>query len=380
MKLILKSKQYKKRTLQLLATVFFFSLFFTQNVFADSIIGYSVYNSDWIGLPITATTTNTATAVTGLSGGWYSVMKDFTIESDTKHLHQGTCYYCGHSGATSYDFSGKPVGTYFVNDSSGKGKAVKIQTGNIITFYDEFPMYNSSGITITIPNLVTLVNNPVQIAGVYTNTEYKYNEILFVIENLTLGYQLATSTLVINAMPINSQDYSITKFLTDTGTYKVTAYLNDDTGTNTAIVSNTVQFTLSDTTATSTMDFGIVTQEDLNFQLELENATSTDNPFTKFFQVPTLMKTKIPFAWLIQVGSSLQTAIATTSTSNIPSGSFNWKLPNQATTTIDMFSSSTIKYFFSDTYITLFRTLESAMIYFGLGWFLYHDAKKRKLF
>jgi len=185
---------------------------------------------------------------------------------------------------------------------------------------------------------------------------------LWNITNTTVGITLdvATGTL---AYYNGYYTFSRSMILPYNGNYTAQAILYDSS-TGSTTLSNTIYFGLNSTS--TTLDLGI--------------ASSSENGLLGFLNVPELLKTKIPFAYMFQIATALQTAIATTSTSNISTGSFNWKLGNNATTTIDMFSSSTIKYFFTDTYINIFRTLEVATIWFSLGWFLYHDAKRKKLF
>jgi len=103
-----------------------------------------------------------------------------------------------------------------------------------------------------------------------------------------------------------------------------------------------------------------------------------------FLNVPHLLATRVPFAYIYLVSSAISSSISTTSASVIPSGSFSvhWKVPNFATTTIniDMFSTSTITYFLTPTYLSLLRALMVAVTFYGTGWYLFHRAKDPNLF
>lgn len=110
-------------------------------------------------------------------------------------------------------------------------------------------------------------------------------------------------------------------------------------------------------------------------------ASSTN--FLSFLNIPELLKTKIPFAYIFQISSSVRSSVASSSASTIPSSSFNinFPIPGVATTTltIDLFSTTTITYFLTPTWVNLLRGIMVAVTYFSLGWFLFHEAKKPRL-
>lgn len=101
-----------------------------------------------------------------------------------------------------------------------------------------------------------------------------------------------------------------------------------------------------------------------------------------FLNVPNLLKTRVPFAYIFQMYSTMMSAIGTTTVaSTIPTGTFTIPWRNYTGTTtisVDMFSTTTITYFLNQTAIDLLRGLMVAVTYFSCGWFLFHDARNRK--
>lgn len=97
--------------------------------------------------------------------------------------------------------------------------------------------------------------------------------------------------------------------------------------------------------------------------------------FLSFLNVPVLLETKIPFAYFFQVAQGIQSGINSSSTSAIPPGTFVWTGIGRATTTLDMFSTSTIGYYLSPTLIGLWRAFLLVVLYVEFGYALYTRAK-----
>jgi len=112
------------------------------------------------------------------------------------------------------------------------------------------------------------------------------------------------------------------------------------------------------------------------------SATSTlPNTYNllSFLNVPTLLKTKIPFAYFFQIAEGIQAGVNSSSSTAIPSGAFVWTGIGGATTTFDMFSTSTISYYLSPTLIGLWRNLLLVVLYIEFGYALYQRAKSQHL-
>jgi len=98
-----------------------------------------------------------------------------------------------------------------------------------------------------------------------------------------------------------------------------------------------------------------------------------------FLNVPNLLQTKIPFAYIFQIYDGITTGISSSTAATIPSGNFIWTGINGATTTIDFFSTTTIGYYFSPTLINKWRALELTILYIIFGYALYLRAKHKDL-
>jgi len=85
-----------------------------------------------------------------------------------------------------------------------------------------------------------------------------------------------------------------------------------------------------------------------------------------FLNVPNLLATRVPFAYIVQIRDLFYYAITSSSTATIPSGAVSIKFGSSATTTLDLFSTSTVTYFLTPSRVSLLRGLMVALI--GLGW------------
>ena len=138
----------------------------------------------------------------------------------------------------------------------------------------------------------------------------------------------------------------------------------------------------------TTTNFTLINNTNLNTPFQtiggVSQGTSTTPDSTNllsFLNVPKLMQEKIPFGYIFQIAGIIKTGINSSTTDTLTTGTIHIKLaPNIATTTIDLFSANTIKDFMTQPFINLFRGLEVAFLWFECLWFLYHDAKSRKIF
>lgn len=109
-----------------------------------------------------------------------------------------------------------------------------------------------------------------------------------------------------------------------------------------------------------------------------------------FLNVPTLLKTKAPFAYIPMIYSVITYAIQNATSTPLTSGTFNVGLPTHfdpktghatATTTlaVAMFSKTTIQTYLSDSWTNFFRAIMVGVTYAGTAWFLFHDIKRKKI-
>jgi len=105
--------------------------------------------------------------------------------------------------------------------------------------------------------------------------------------------------------------------------------------------------------------------------------TPFDNPetngvnFLAFVNVPQLLNTKFPFAYISQIADVVYSAIGTSTGNTLPNGSISFPNVGNGTTTIDMFSTSTIEKYLPTNTINIFRGLLAAAIYIGTFLFLF---------
>jgi len=93
-----------------------------------------------------------------------------------------------------------------------------------------------------------------------------------------------------------------------------------------------------------------------------------------FLNVPLLLSTKVPFGYFFEAKDAILNSVSGSSTTPIPSGTFSVRLGN-STTTVDMFSTSTVGYFLKPTMVTLLRGLMVAVLYIEFLYLLYLRGK-----
>jgi len=98
-----------------------------------------------------------------------------------------------------------------------------------------------------------------------------------------------------------------------------------------------------------------------------------------FLNVPYLLQTKVPFAYIFQIKDGLFGGLQSSSSTALPAGIFTWKISNSATNTTDMFSTTTISRYLTPTYAELWRGFLLVILYADFGYALYMRAKAQHL-
>jgi len=106
-----------------------------------------------------------------------------------------------------------------------------------------------------------------------------------------------------------------------------------------------------------------------SFIVSTSTSGLSENNLLSFLNIASLLKTKIPFGYVFQVGTILLN-LDTATTYTIPSGTFSFKF-GTATTSVDMFSTTTITRFMPSGFLTLFRGLLATIEWVGLGFYLW---------
>jgi len=131
------------------------------------------------------------------------------------------------------------------------------------------------------------------------------------------------------------------------------------------------------------------------YSLEVLYASASSTPFTgatvgtstllsttnllSFLNVPQLLQTKVPFGYFFQIRDAILEGAGASSTTAIPSGLISYKIGQNATTTIDMFSTSTIAYYVTPGIASTFRGLMVIFLYIEFAYFMYHRARSKHL-
>ncbi len=218
---------------------------------------------------------------------------------------------------------------------------------------------------------------PITTAPIYATTTGPFNFTFNIIDSsVSVG---ATSTTY--SLTPNQQFYA--------QLYQSTCGYDPFTGTGVAPALLTSTTTVTVATSSTVVAGGINNNPftGANFG---NNSLPTSTDMLSFVNVPNLLATKVPFAYIFQVSTVIYNAVnGSTSAAAIPSGSFKVKFPVKfgitgvatatTTITIDMFSTSTIGYFLTPSYVGLLRGLMVAVTYFLTAWYLFHEARNRKL-
>jgi len=99
-----------------------------------------------------------------------------------------------------------------------------------------------------------------------------------------------------------------------------------------------------------------------------------------FLNVPSLLQTRLPFAYLFQIAPAIRSAMSTSTQARaITSINIPYKLSSSmATSSWTIFSTSTVTTYLNGTPLDLLRALLGAITYLGTMWYLYHDARHKK--
>jgi len=103
------------------------------------------------------------------------------------------------------------------------------------------------------------------------------------------------------------------------------------------------------------------------------NASSTlpgEFSLLQYINIPALLQTRVPFAYMFLARNAFSTITGSTTPAIFPTGSFQVNIAG-STTTINMFSTSTVSYFLTPAVVNPLRGLMVAVIYFSGLLFFY---------
>lgn len=98
-----------------------------------------------------------------------------------------------------------------------------------------------------------------------------------------------------------------------------------------------------------------------------------------FLNVPQLLQTKIPFGYFFEAKDAITAGLNSSSTTAIPTGGVTYRIGNGATSTVELFGSTTMHLFLSDGMIASLRQIMVFLLYIEFIWMMYHRAKSKHL-
>jgi len=202
-----------------------------------------------------------------------------------------------------------------------------------------------------------------------------------------MSLNMSTSSLYTIDLGAVASSSATTNFSTTTvlatGVYNMVAvlYMNDQAwlSSNSAI-SDHVRFTVVSTQLSPAQQTDFYNSGGV---FTLGSSTPLDSTnLISFLNVPQLLKTRVPFAYIYSFASVLIDDVSSsTLTSTLPSGGFTVVIGTSTYAreiVVDMFSTSTITHFLTPTMVSLFRGLMVAITFISFGFFLFHHARSRE--
>jgi len=230
-----------------------------------------------------------------------------------------------------------------------------------------------SEITMDSPTEQTYVGNPITFEGEYTNAD-TFDQIQFDLVSTSYGINVNFPSLDIPLSNVVDEPWSTVRNVPFNGNYDVRVRLYDSFSGSTTPYTDYVSFAVGTTTPASTIINDVL-------GATVGSATSSlvefDNLFS-FLNIPQLLQTKEPFAYFPAISTALRTAFSDSVAPSLSIVSVPLRI-NGATTTLTLFSSSTVTQLMTPTYVNLFRSLEAAVIWFLTAMLLYHRARSKHI-
>jgi len=286
----------------------------------------------------------------------------------------GTFSNCTESGTHNTDILlNENTGSYLITSS----RDVQSNTGSVIfpknypdlsfsRFIDPYTPTNGSYASTTLTTFSANYNfNCERNFGIYDLVGIE-------IKDLTDTTKTpSTAPKTINACGIGNYTQNISLITTHQYLWRPIIY--SSAGTSSPLTGYWYSFL-----ATSTPNFTPFTQF-TGSTVGTSTLVDTTN-LLSFLNVPNLLQTKVPFGYFFEAKDAIIQGINSSSTTEIPSGSIDVSFNGgTATSTFDLFSTSTIGYFITPTFQSLFRGLLLAGLYIEFLYLLYHRGKSQKI-
>jgi len=107
--------------------------------------------------------------------------------------------------------------------------------------------------------------------------------------------------------------------------------------------------------------------------------TATTTSFGQFLNLPYLLQTRAPFAYFFQVSSILKNLQNTSAYSTTTVGAFSWYLPGYGTSTVDLFSPTTVNTLLPSGIRDFWRGIMVAVTYMMCAFYLFRRSANIRL-
>lgn len=312
--------------------------------------------------------------------GFYPAFSSNTVGS----IYDPTLISVGETvnaiGYPEYNYTligGTTYGLYAYSNCTFSGEYTIYGNADIVSNYNG--MFGAIIRDVATTTRITTIEEPLS-GTISTSTnvifdfQYFYNDIetpdinAVGIELINLTNQNSVFTLNTPILASGSGEYRKSYNLIANNTYSWRPFLKDDAGNY---------------RYGNVMVFNVVSNPNPFSPLESEFATSTATSTTPviYLNLVSLIQNKHPIAYIPQTITLLQNQATLNGTSSFPTLQFdftNSKLGSTTLnlTTVDMFSTSTITYFFGTTQINIFKNLITAVVWVGVVLFLIRDIKR----
>lgn len=199
--------------------------------------------------------------------------------------------------------------------------------------------------------------NTVPFSGTYNNLE-TYNYIVFDLNKISSPqanvyvppYELLPTTVI-------NQDWEFNKTFNQLGEYTLRARLYDSVNNLYTDWSDPKTFSVGSTSTPPVEDYNVGSST-------FATSTALDSGnLLSYINIPQLLSTKAPFGYFFQAYSIVTNSISNPPTaSTFGNGSFDISIAG-STTTVEMFSTSTVSYFLTPNVIAPIRAILVAILY-----------------
>lgn len=243
---ILSKKWSKKAKPILLGGVLVFFGYFGIS-FASTLVGYTFWDVNWSGLPVSTTTISTTTTSI-YSNGLLSIDNNLNFDTANSKIYASSSYY-GNPGGWK-NLTTFANGNYFAITSASSYTGFTVLNG-VVSFWQTIPIPVSLGITLISPdNLFTIYGTTIAVQGTFVN-DGTYNTILWNLQNISIGMTMNIASTTLPQLSTQGYNFIHNIDVGFSGTYHLSAMLYNSSTGSTSASSNIITFNVGTTTQSS---------------------------------------------------------------------------------------------------------------------------------